>query len=303
VQHGGPAARGLEPFVLGVGAQGHTEHWPPLLRAANRGDAGAVDALASKASVGGAQWSGLLSETAGSYGHGPLHRAALRGHAEAARRLLALRGEPEARDAEGLTPLFLAAFSGHVPVVEVLLTDAAAATGGGFGGAAATDPKGARPLQWAATQGHLEVVEALAGRFGADPAARDSLGGCALAAAATMGHGAVVTWLLQLQGRGREVSEADQKGITPLHWASLHGHIAATSALLEGRAQVDLLAEGRSPLDLAAEHGRVEVVQMLRKAGAVDGGGGGDASGATGSSRRARRRRSRRRGLPASQEL
>mmetsp|Transcript_61959 Transcript_61959/g.200767 ORF Transcript_61959/g.200767 Transcript_61959/m.200767 type:complete len:119 (+) Transcript_61959:1341-1697(+) len=118
-----------------------------------------------------------------------------------------------------------------------------------------------------------------------------------------MGHGAVVTWLLQLKGRGMEVSEADQKGITPLHWASLHGHIAATSALLEGRAQVDLLAEGRSPLDLAAEHGRVEVVQMLRKAGTVDGGGGGDASGATGSSRRARRRRSRRRGLPASQEL
>ena len=92
-------------FTLAVGAQGHTETWPALLRAANRGDLKAARRALDP-----------LDATAGRYGHSALHRAALHGYPQVVKHLLKARAQVGQRDSEGLTPIFMAAFSGHVEV-------------------------------------------------------------------------------------------------------------------------------------------------------------------------------------------
>ncbi|CAJ1380608.1 unnamed protein product, partial [Effrenium voratum] len=94
----------LSNFSLAVGAQGHTEHWPELPRAANRGDLKTVRRLLKRSPAELAERQRLLDGTAGRYGHSALHRAALHGFAEVAEALLAARADPTLRDSEGLTP-------------------------------------------------------------------------------------------------------------------------------------------------------------------------------------------------------
>ncbi|CAK0818126.1 unnamed protein product, partial [Prorocentrum cordatum] len=217
------ASCSLEPFSLGVGAQGHTESWPHLLRAANRGDLAAVKQATARAGAG--ELRRALRQTTEGYAHTPLHRAALHGHADVVDHLLSAGADPDAPDAEGLAPIFLAAFSGHLPATEAL-----AARGRG---AALRDPKGAGPLQWAATQGHEALVARLVEGLGADARGRDSLGGGSVSAAATMGHVAVME---QLQREGADLEEQDREGMRPLHWAAAHGHRGAVEWLLRRRA-------------------------------------------------------------------
>lgn len=223
---------GLSAFSLAVGAQGHTETWPALLRVANRGDLKEVQQLLSP-SPGLAA---ALRQRAGRYGHSAVHRAALHGHAEVVRELLRARAELS-RDDEGLSPSFLAAFSGHVKVLKTL----------GENAVAERDGKGASPLQWAATQGHLAVVDFLLSRRG-DVRATNTLGGGALSAAATTGQAEVVRRLVAARGN---MEETDHAGMQPLHWASLHGHLELLRLLLELRASPAKDRKGKTPLDLA----------------------------------------------------
>eukprot|EP00438_Fugacium_kawagutii_P028383 Skav207227 [mRNA] locus=scaffold1717:89644:95447:+ [translate_table: standard] len=83
----------LSNFSLAVGAQGHTESWAPLLRAANRGDLKEVQGLLAARAQ--------LQLVAGPYGHSALHRAALHGHHDVVAQLLRARADPERRDDEG----------------------------------------------------------------------------------------------------------------------------------------------------------------------------------------------------------
>eukprot|EP00434_Breviolum_minutum_P022739 symbB.v1.2.020061.t1/scaffold1666.1/size183716/7 len=145
----------LSDFSLAVGAQGHTETWPPLLRAANRGDLQEVKELLK----GQAD----LRSKAPRYGHSALHRAALHGHHAVVKALLLAKADVEESDDEGLTASFLAAFSGHVRVLKQLPISQ-------------KDGKGASPLQWAATQGHQATVEFLLSRK-ADVLSTNDLGG------------------------------------------------------------------------------------------------------------------------------
>lgn len=245
----------VERFVLGVGAQGHTEQWPPLLRAANRGDLAASRKLVRKVPRG--DLSLMLQETAGSYGHTPLHRAALHGHTPLVKHLISLRADPDVRDVEGLTPIILAAFSGHVDVVERLADHGE--------GVNARDSKNAGVLQWASTQGHSTLVKLLVSKFGVDVHAQDSLGGGSLSAAATMGHHAIVDYL---RSHGAEVEEVDAEGMRPLHWAALHGHVDVAKLMLAARVELHARdGQGRTPLDLARAHGRGAVADLLASVG------------------------------------
>lgn len=169
-------------FTLAVGAQGHTETWPALLRAANRGDLKATRRAADP-----------LDATAGRYGHSALHRAALHGYPLVVKHLVAVRAQVDQRDSEELTPIFMAAFSGHV--------EAAGALEGRLpqvlkalvphGALSQKDGSGATPLQWAATQGHVAAVHYLL-QQGLPATARNSQGGGPVSAAATMGHSEVL---------------------------------------------------------------------------------------------------------------
>ena len=246
----------LSEFSLAVGAQGHTETWPDLHRAANRGDLSAVQhALAQLVpSESGNHKKDHLSSVFGRYGHAALHRAALHGFAEVVKHLLAARANPSQKDAEGLTPSFLAAFSGHITVLKALAPSVSLQK--------ERDAKGATPLQWAVTQGHLEVVQFLLSRDVSVSTTND-LGGGPVSAAATMGHIEILKELLYHKGT---IHETDIHGMTPLHWAALHGHKGVAQHLLRQRADPYLAnLEKQRPVDLAQDKGVAEILRGRKR--------------------------------------
>ncbi|CAE7815339.1 INVS [Symbiodinium microadriaticum] len=242
----------LSNFSLAVGSQGHTETWPELVRAANRGDLARVKQLLRLARAEELQ--DLLSKSAGSYGHTALHRAALHGFERVVAVLLEKGAEGTQQDLEGLTPSFLSAFSGHKEVLQTLLKH-------GIQLSREIDTKGATPLQWAATQGHHAVVDLLL-THKMSPETRDFHGGGPVSASATMGHVEVLHRLVEEKAN---VEESDDRGMRPLHWAALHGHGLVVKHLLRLRARNDPFnSDGRRPLDLALAHSRHEVVQAMQ---------------------------------------
>src|SRR5207237_1017898 len=153
-------------------------------------------------------------------GYTPLMHAAVEGHAEIVRRLLAAGADPEAKDALGQTALRKATFeAGHREACRRLLDmpesngrrqfdaiRALAAAGGSLDAGADpnaatrtrrgtlcgdTNPKGTTPLMVAARGGWLPLVEALLAA-GADVSAKNRKGQTALVLAARSGHTAVV---------------------------------------------------------------------------------------------------------------
>jgi|GEM_PF-5286000 len=83
----------------------------------------------------------------------PLHLAALRGDSSAAETLLEAGAKVEVSDKVGMTPLHAAAFNGHKDVVALLLAHGASAN--------PQDKAGMTPLHYAAAGGHDDVVQAL----------------------------------------------------------------------------------------------------------------------------------------------
>ena len=81
----------------------------------------------------------------------PLHLAAISGHKKVAELLLANKAEVNAKDKTGQTPLHRAAANGHKDVVELLLANKAEVN--------AKDNDGYTPLQ--AARGHEDVAALL----------------------------------------------------------------------------------------------------------------------------------------------
>jgi ankyrin repeat protein len=102
---------------------------------------------------------------------------------------------------------------------------------------------------------------------GADANAKDKLkdyGDSCLMQAAAKGHLEIVKALLAKGGR---VNDANQKGYTPLIYASWFGHVETVKALLGSRANVSARAKnGMTALMLAEKHRHQAVVELLRVA-------------------------------------
>ena len=166
--------------------------------------------------------------------------------------LLAKGADIHFRLADGATPLFLAATSGHIRVVEALLdrqADVNLEAGGGQ-----------TPLFMAAQGGHLEVIRELLKR-GADVDRARKDEATPLFVAAEEGHVEVIRELLK---RGADVNRAREGGVTPLTIAARKGSLEAVKALLESHADVDRATEnGVTPLFMAAQEGHVDVVKAL----------------------------------------
>jgi truncated hemoglobin YjbI len=131
-----------------------------------------------------------------------LHEAALAGDAELAAVLLRAGADPDAREAEGHTPLYRASTG---DVARVLLAAGASAD-------VASGPTGGTPLHQAARRGYVSVAEALL-NHGATIGARDARGQTPLRRAVNCRQLQMVRLLVRC---GADPHAADHRGVTPL---------------------------------------------------------------------------------------
>lgn len=204
----------------------------------------------------------------------PLHKATERRNADLARALLKRGAEVNETDRNGRTALFVAAASGNLGLVTLLLD-------------AGADPRWQDDLDVtpmhvaAAPRARVLVIEALLKR-GAPADAADYAGETPLIAALGTGapgarkpagsppvdtdRTAAVKALLRA---GARADAADARGLTPLHFAADRGYREIASLLLERGAALDAQDRaGRTPLMLAAASGRADVARLLIDGGA-----------------------------------
>jgi ankyrin repeat protein len=127
----------------------------------------------------------------------PLHMACYRGHVQVVKDLREHGADIELEDCVGRTPLHWACLNGHVAVVIELLSpnDSNGATSRGAN-IEAKDYDGDTPLHKASWRGHLPVVKALV-RGGAKILARNNYGGLPIHEAVRRGKSEVSKYLFQ----------------------------------------------------------------------------------------------------------
>ncbi|GAB4813781.1 hypothetical protein N2152v2_000827 [Parachlorella kessleri] len=192
-------------------------------------------------------------------GDTPLALAAFAGHEPIVDLLLA-RGADANRHAQGsAAPLHRAALAGHASVAQRLLAGGADVHGGAAAGA---------PIAWAAGAGQAGVVDVLL-RHGADPDGKGQNGVTPLLMAAAIGSTPTVRSLV---GGGAQVATPGPGGVTALHVAANSGSVEMVRCLLEAGASPDAVDEqGRTPARVAAAAGHRPVVEvLLGRAGGKD---------------------------------
>jgi excisionase family DNA binding protein len=123
------------------------------------------------------------------------------------------------------------------------------------------------PLMLATIKGHTEVVLALL-KQGADVNARNKKGWTALMFAVSMGD--LETMRALLAGGRAEIDARDNDGKTALMQATGENNIESLRVLIEAQADVNVVDRlGETALTIAARRGYTEVVELLKKAGAM----------------------------------
>ncbi|CAE8629705.1 unnamed protein product [Polarella glacialis] len=267
----------LEPFVLGLGAQGRTEGWIPLHRAAHQNDTATLQRIIEETGE---------VDAVDQEGSSALHRAAAMGHLAAVSLLVSAGANLRSKDREGknaatmaaergdLTLLrFLsdagtpvkrkdggrphavhwAALSGHKPILEFLVAQGASPH--------ARDEKGTEPIHWAGMESNVQTVSFLAKELGANVSATGHGGEKPMHWAAGVGHASIIHFLLEERA---DPSAADARGTTALHFAAAQDRFEATERLLVGRADLGARASGGvQPIHAAASLGHARMIQVL----------------------------------------
>lgn len=187
-------------------------------------------------------------------GRTPLYIAASAYSADPIVRLLLEKGaNPNAATSNGQTPLMAAAGRGDVEAMRMLLDRGAAI--------AIQNGAGANALMGAAGARNPEAVRLLLDK-GADPNVLTKRNETALANAATAGVEGSVRLLLE---HGAKVNVADDRGYTPLMYASASEAMSAgiVKMLLAKGADLKATGEGETSQTLAAKRGDTEVARLV----------------------------------------
>jgi ankyrin repeat protein len=173
------------------------------------------------------------------YGVTPIFLACQNGSADAVSRLLKAGVNPNTTGDLGETALMTCARTGKVPAAKALI-DAGASVD------AVESWRGQTALMWAASEGHADMVKALVAA-GADVNARS----------------AIVVWERQrtLEPRDKWLPPG---GLTPLLLSARDGRVEATRALLDAKADINVVDPDRhNALILALINGHVDVAGLL----------------------------------------
>jgi ankyrin repeat protein/Tol biopolymer transport system component len=190
---------------------------------------------------------------------GEIHVAANGGDSAAV--MAILKQQPDALnagDSLGMTPLNLAAYSGHSNLAKELLARGADWRIG--------DRENSQPIHNAAIAGRTNIVELLVSK-GADIDAQDRNGETALRYASAYRQLETARWLIE---HGANTNLANLRLETPLHTAALSSNLELARLLIEHGANLEATDDsGRTPLLLVArENGNVEMAKFLLDHGA-----------------------------------
>ena len=266
-----------------------------LMKAAWEGNTGQAQALIHN---------GIDVNVKDAFGRTALLIAASQGHTYIVQILLEAGADPCVRDNVGTTALIAAEARGYSRIVSLLRTSSTQSVEAEevapykveSNGTAATPPPslqravdsgdvasvnaiiargadvntrtedGWTPLMLATIKGHTEIVQALL-KQGADVNARNKKGWTALMFAVSMGD--IETMRVIIDGNA-EIDARDNDGKTVLMQATGENNIESLRVLLEHGADVNVVDRlGETALTIAARRGYPEIVELLKRAGAM----------------------------------
>ena len=222
--------------------------------------------------VGLFAWSALLSNDAGAQvrpstaeiaRYSGLHQAAHSGDLAAIKRHIAARGDVNARDRYGRTPLHVATFARQRDAIRALVASGARLD------VLENDRYDAVTI--AAVADDEETLRVLLALGASAKLTTSRYDGTALIAAAHLGHDGVVR---QLIAAGAPLDHVNNLQWTAVIESNVLGdggtrHRASLRALIDARANLQLAdRQGQTPLALARARGYTAMVEMLEKAGA-----------------------------------
>ncbi|XP_038056878.1 transient receptor potential cation channel subfamily A member 1-like isoform X2 [Patiria miniata] len=189
----------------------------------------------------------------------PLHLAASQGSLPIVKLLLSPPGSEKTLtmcDVEMMTPLHRAAMFDHVDVVDFLIAQGADMD--------VVDKHGCSPLLRAVSRGSFRSVSLL-NEHGADCSLRDCQNRNVLHLAVLSGKN-ITTYGLTCTKSNMQVllNDMDNRGCTPIHYATRDGNIKSLQRLIELGATVNLKdCQKQSPLHFAAKYGRFNSCKRL----------------------------------------
>lgn len=163
----------------------------------------------------------------------------------------------EARNSQGMTPLFQSVSCNNLECVQLLVTSGANID--------TRDNVGRTPVALAAYQGWHDGLYYLLAK-GANCLIADNCGRRPLHAATYFSDENSLEVLLQHLSL-QDVEARDNEGMSALHWAAFHGRTGHVKLLVEKKA--DLLSrdtDGKLPLHLAAQNGFVSTCKIMLEA-------------------------------------